>query len=153
MAEHQAEVDMENSSHLLVDALGKPTTQSSEASGRVNGHSSIPNTADRGKSLDSSKQVPEIRKGVKPGSFIDLLVKGGARATGKQFTDNEKSQQVPPPPPTHTLTFLTHSPLDVDPPGCGLCFMTRSQKLLTQEFCFCNLMSTCVSFLRSAMDT
>lgn len=38
--------------------------------------------------------VPEIRKGVKPGSFIDLLVRGSMKGSGESFTDNQKAQQV-----------------------------------------------------------
>ena len=99
MAEHEAVVDTESRSHPLADELGKPTGQNSEASGRLNGQGNNSNHADGGKPLEFSKRVPEIRKGVKPGSFIDLLVKGDARTTGRQFTKNEKSEQVLSPLP------------------------------------------------------
>jgi hypothetical protein len=39
------------------------------------------------------------RKGVEPGSFIDLLVKGSDRVTGKGFPDSTIVPQVTPPPP------------------------------------------------------
>lgn len=56
----------------------------------TNGHSNIY----IGDVNDKSSPVPVIRKGVKPGSFIDLLVRGSMRGTGEQFTDNQKAQQV-----------------------------------------------------------
>ena len=40
------------------------------------------------------KHVPGIKKGVQPGSFIDLLVRGSMRDTGELFTYNEKAQQA-----------------------------------------------------------
>lgn len=142
MAEHEAEVNTESRSHLLADELGKPTSQNADASNRLNGRGNSSNHADGGKPLGSSKRVPEIRKGVKPGSFIDLLVKGGARSTGRQFTKNEKSEQV-----------FSPSPLPSDPQslGCRLCDVTVSENILSTK---CVPVKTDVKvllFLKSAM--
>lgn len=42
----------------------------------------------------NSEMAPAIRKGVKPGSFIDLLVRESMKGTGESFTANQKAQQV-----------------------------------------------------------
>lgn len=58
-----------------------------------NGHS----VENENESSVPSKQVNDphiIRKGVKPGSFIDLLVRGSMKGTGESFTANQKAQQV-----------------------------------------------------------
>jgi hypothetical protein len=47
-----------------------------------------------------------IRRGVSPGSFIDLLVKGTNRVSGQGFSYLVIAEQVPPPPPPQ---FLNHS--------------------------------------------
>ena len=62
------------------------------------------NVTDEGPKADSSgrkpvsnakvKHVPGIKKGVQPGSFIDLLVRGSMRDTGELFIYNEKAQQA-----------------------------------------------------------
>ena len=36
-----------------------------------------------------------FRAGVAPGSFVDLLVRGADRTTGRAFTDSQIASQVP----------------------------------------------------------
>lgn len=38
-----------------------------------------------------------VRSGVAPGSFLDLLMRGSDRTTGRGFTDMEIANQVPAP--------------------------------------------------------
>ena len=40
------------------------------------------------------KDADKLRKGVLPGSFIDLLLKGADRRTGEAFSDSVMAQQV-----------------------------------------------------------
>ena len=63
-------------------------------SGKVGTNGLTEPDSSREREANGNSHVPEIRKGVKPGSFIDLLVRGSMRETGDQFTRNEKAQQV-----------------------------------------------------------
>ena len=68
---------------------------------RANDHSGTTPSAGHehasdGRQMNGAKnsQEPGIRKGVRPGSFIDLLVRGSMKGTGQNFTSNQKAQQV-----------------------------------------------------------
>ena len=80
----------------------------------ANGSQTGVSSADGTKPLNDGKltHVPEIRKGVQPGSFIDLLVRGSMRDTGELFTHNEKAQQASPHTQCrHQDINVQHSPI------------------------------------------
>ena len=72
--EHMASIQAEASS------AHQPTSSSD-----TNGHSAH---------ASDHAQAQRVSKGVAPGSFVDLLVKGRNRATGQRFSDAVLGQQV-----------------------------------------------------------
>lgn len=60
----------------------------------TNGHAGSNQSGSKQSSMSGAKTVPEVRRGVKPGSFLDLLVQGGIRRKGSSFSHSIKAQQV-----------------------------------------------------------
>lgn len=103
MEEHQASMSAIIEQKKILQEQDTKTSLANAAVNAVNGPSSANGVQKHGQengasgkdcSQETSKDGLEIRKGVEPGSFIDLLVRGSMRGTGESFTQNQKAQQV-----------------------------------------------------------
>ena len=70
----------------------------------------------------------QVRRGVQPGSFIDLLMRAKDKTTGRGFTDMEIANQVCAPRPVRKLDVAATTPC----PGA-----TKGSLTFSRHTCLC----------------
>lgn len=77
-----------------IDAIKSQKEETSSRKENVAPSNLISREGMNGEKESQKSYIPAIRKGVKPGSFLDLLVRGNVKGSGEDFSENAKHQQV-----------------------------------------------------------